>query len=467
MSSGSGPWGPRADASAARRGPRIGSVVGIVALAVLLAIATTGMLLYQRAEGALTRVPVQGLTDPDEEDEEDEEGVEATESDARHFLVVGSDSRSGVEHADDVALGDRQGQRSDVIMYISLTDDRDGISVVSLPRDLLVERDGSPQRISDTFQEGAGALVTTIQEEYGLPVHHFAQVDFDGFIDAVDTIGGVGMCLEDDLVDPDAGADLEAGCQRLSPPDALAFVRSRQGERADFERIERQQRFLRAAVDELTQRRILSNVPQLFDLVEDVAGNVATDDRLSIPEMLGLAEDARKVLGDDVPMSAVPAYPDTIGAAEVMRIYEPGARALFDALRRGREVADRGTREQRAETHVAVWSGGREKGLEVVGSVLLFGGFEHRLAAGPGPEEFDAGGTTTVYAHAADEPAAERVAALLGAPIRQLPEDVDTPQGADVVVAVGRDAADSVNSASSLGETDGRIATRSADGEAS
>jgi LCP family protein required for cell wall assembly len=450
-----GPRGPRPP----RRGPRLISVLGIVALAAALAVATTGLLLYQQAEGALTRVSMDALNDPDETHETDETDAETADSDARHFLVVGSDSRADVEH-DDVATGDKEGQRSDVIMYVSLTDDRRGISLVSLPRDLLVERDGHEQRISDTFESGAGNLVRTLQEEYGLPVHHYAEVSFDGFIDAVDTIGGVDMCLEDDLVDPDAGADLEAGCQRLAPADALAFVRSRQGDRADYERIERQQRFLRAAVDELTQRRILSNVPRLFDLVEDVAGNVTTDDGLTIPKMLGLADDVRKVLDDDVPMSAVPAYPDTLGEAKVMRIYEPGARAMFDALREGRQITDRGTQEERAETVVAVWSGGREEGLEIIGSVLLFGGFENRLAAGPGPAEYDAGSTTTVYAHAEDKAAAERVAALLGAPIRELPGDVEAPEGADVVVAVGSDAAASATAADTLGDSAGQIETQ-------
>ena len=169
---------------------------------------------------------------------------------ARAFLVVGSDDRDDSGDRD-VARGEVDGQRSDAILYVSLDEDRDGVSVLSLPRDLLVERDGSRLRLGDTFQDGAGELVATLQEVYGLPVHHYAKVTFGGFIDAVDTLGGVELCLEDDLVDPDAGADLAAGCAHRSPEEALAFVRSRQGERADLERIERQQRFIRATLEEL------------------------------------------------------------------------------------------------------------------------------------------------------------------------------------------------------------------------
>lgn len=442
MSPDPGPWGSHVgDTWTARSGARARRVVALVALATVLAVATTGLALYLHAEGSLTRVPVDGLADPDEDTDDGDGGGSATaQSDATGFLVVGSDTRSADDHADDVALGDIAGQRSDVMMYVSLTNDRDGISVISLPRDLLVERNGRRQRLSDTFEDGANNLVATVQEEYGLDVHHYAHVTFDGFIDAVDTLGGVDLCLEDDLVDPDAGADLAAGCQRLDPAEALAFVRSRQGERGDYERIERQQRFLRAAVDELTQRRVLTNVPQLFGLVEDVADNVTTDDRLNLREMLGLADELRDVVDGDVPMVSVPTYPDSLGAAQVMRIYGPGARALFADVRAGRQVADRGTRQERATTSVALWSGGRHEELEIVGSVLLYGGFEDRGPVRPGPEKLDAGAITTVYARTEDDVAAARVAALLGAPVRELPDDVDIPGGADTVVAVGRDA---------------------------
>ena len=456
MTSQTDPWGPRAEGDASRRGARFLGVAGLVALAVVLAVATTGVVLYQQADSAVDRVPVEGLSDPDEGDE----GPETKDSDARNFLVVGSDSREDVEHADKVATGGKEGQRSDVIMYVSVTDDREGISIVSIPRDLVVELDGREMRINYAFEEGASNLVAAVQEQLGLPVHHYAEINFDGFINAVDTIGGVDMCLEDDLVDPDAGADLEAGCQRLAPAEALAFVRSRQGTRGDYERIERQQRFLRATVDELTQRRILANVPQLFDLIEDVSGNVSTDEDLSLPEMLGLADNLRDVLGDDIPMASVPAYPDSLGPAEVMRIYEPGARALFEDVRAGRQIADRGTRDERDETSVAIWSGGRGDGLEIVGSVLHYGGFTDYQAVGPGPSEFDAGSTTTVYAPSGDKAEAEWVAALLGAPIRELPTDVEVPEGADVVVAVGRDAA---GSGGTLRGAEGRLETRQAD----
>ncbi len=444
MNTSPGPWGPVAEG--VHRTPRLGrllrfsAVAGVVAL---VALTVTGVLLYQQAEDSLTRVPVDELDEFDELTGPEEQSPETASTDARAFLVVGSDSRSDTEDTEEVARGDVEGQRSDAILYVSLSQERDEVSVLSLPRDLLVERDGRKQRLGDTFMDGAGELVATIQEEFGLPVHHYAKVTFGGFIDAVDTLGGVELCLEDDLVDRDAGADLEAGCRHRSPEDALAFVRSRQGERADLERIERQQQFIRAVLEELTERRLLADVPRLFSLVEDVAGNVVTDDRLSMREMLGLADEVRDLVDDDIPMGSIPAYPEMVNGRDVLLPYGPGARAAIEDLQTRGTIRDTGTPEQREQTTVAVWSRHREEGMRIIGSTLLFGGFVDRHAAGPGPEELDVGATTTtVFAEPGDTDAADRVAALLGAPVRELSETVEMPDGADAVVAVGRDATD-------------------------
>jgi LCP family protein required for cell wall assembly len=469
VSGGPRPWGPKA-----REGDRRGRLrrlawgSAIVGLAGIVAVAATGLLLYLRADGSLTRVPVDELDDPTERAEDadgDSDDHDTASTQARAFLVVGSDDRDDSDDREDVARGDVDGQRSDAILYVALSEDRERVSVLSLPRDLLVQRDGSRMRLGDTFQDGAGELVATLQEVYGLPVHHYAKVTFGGFIDAVDTLGGVELCLDDDLVDPDAGADLDAGCAHRSPEDALAFVRSRQGERADLERIERQQRFIRATLEELTERRVLADVPRLFDLVEDVAGNVTTDDRLGMREMLGLADELRDLVDDDLPMGSVPAYPETVGTREVLLPYAPGAKAIFERLRNGESLPDRGTPEQREETAIAIWSQGRADGADILASTLLFAGFVDRTPAGAGPGDLDVGDTTTIFAASSDDEAAERLAAVLGAPVRTLPDGVDLPDDADVAVAVGRDASTSVDLGARLVEPDDSIETQAVPGE--
>lgn len=444
------PWGPVA-ATGHRPGARRRLVWGLLAVLGLAVVGTAalGGLLYLRADDALTRAPVEGLTDDgsaagDDGTGDGEHRREVTGTDATSFLIVGSDRRDGLEDTEGVATGDFDGQRADAILFVTLSDERDDLSVISLPRDLVVERGGDAMRLGETLQGGPGELVGTVRQALGLDVHHYAQVNFDGFIDAVDTLGGVDMCLDDELVDPDAGADLAAGCQHLAPKEALAFVRSRQGPRSDLARIDRQQQFLRATVDELTAHRLLGDVPRLFDLVEDVAGSVTVDERLETSQLLGLAEEVRGLLDGGVPMTSLPVHPlELADGSEVLAPYAPGTRAVLERVRAGRPVEDPGTPDERADTAVALWSGHRDEALRTVGSTLLFAGFEDRHVAGPGPEDLDAGDTTTVYARPDRRGPAGRVATLLGAPVRDLPPSVSMPDGADAVVAVGRDAAPS------------------------
>jgi LCP family protein required for cell wall assembly len=424
------PWGPELQGGRRHRAlRRLLSVAGMLALVAVVALASTGFLLYRQAEGSLTRVSLDQL----------DATTEAT--DARHFLVVGSDARGDLdeEQRGAMSLGDFEGQRSDTIIYVAISADRSSVSLVSLPRDLLVMDDGRQRKLTDVFAGGADDLIRVIQENFGLPINHYAKVSLGGFIEVVRTLGGVDICLDEPLDDWRAGADFEAGCQRMTAEEALAYVRSRQGRRADFERIDRQQTFLRATLEELNDGRVLVDVPQLFRLVDNVASNVTTDQGLGVAQMRGLADEMRQVIRDGVPMTTVPGYDRRIDGISYVVAYGPGARAMFEDLREGRPVADRGTAEERAETTVAVWSSGYGRETEIVNATLLYGGFA-TVSAGSGPSSLGGRETTTVYRVAGREDHAEWVAALLGAPVRPLPSSMNASEDVDVVVAVGSDA---------------------------
>ncbi len=430
MTEDTGAWGPPAAGGRRfRRLRRLLATLTLVGLAVGVAGTTTAYLLIEQAEASLTRVAV-----------EEREAPTRT-SQARHFLVVGSDSREGLdpEQRSELTLGSFEGQRADTIIYVAVTADRSHISLVSLPRDLLVVDEGSNRKLADTFAGGPDPLIRVIRNNFGLPVNHYGEVTLGGFIDVVDTLGGVRICLDEPLLDPKSGADLEAGCQRLDPVDSLAYVRSRQGPRGDVERVERQQIFIRAVLGELVSARVLVDVPRLSRLVDDVVGSITTDEDLSIAEMRDLAAEVRQVVRDGFPMTAVPAYPRRIDGIWYLVAYEPGTQALLRDLRAGRPIADRGDRDQREDTTVAIWSGGRGSPTTIAFETLFYAGFTAG-GAGRGPEELDAGVTTTVYRLPGSDRQAEWVAATLGAPVQPLPPGVAAPEGADVVVAVGDDA---------------------------
>ena len=432
-----GPWGPTVEGGRRFRALRVlAATLSLVLVAGGVAAYTSAQLLIDQAETNLTRVPVPEL-----------EAAE-TQADARHFLLVGSDARDDVDTEDreGLALGQFEGQRSDVIIYVAISEDRESISLVSLPRDLLV-RDGQDQRkLAETFASGPDGLIRAIRENYDLPVNHYAAVSFGGFIEVVRTLGSVEICLDEPLVDWRAGADFDAGCQQMDATDALAYVRSRQGDRADFERIDRQHNFLRAVLSELTDTRMLANPRRLSQLVEDVSSNVTTDDALGIGQMVRLADEARGVVADGLPMTTVPAYPRRIDGIDFMIPYAPGAEALFQTLREGEPVESRGTRDERDETTVVIQTGGRETGPGIVRSTLAFAGFGARVT-GTGSDQTRAQGDTRVFELPGNAQAARWVAATLGVDPEPLPSGVTPPQDATVLVSVGRDATEGLSDA--------------------
>lgn len=426
-----GPWGPNVRGGRRwRLLRRLATVLGVVMLVAATGVGTTGVLLLRQAEASLTRVPVPELDRA------------TAPSDARHFLVVGSDSRDALtaEQRARLPLGRFEGQRSDTMLYVSISQDRETVSLVSLPRDLLVNDSGTQRKLGEAYSGGPDRLTRVVRDNFGLPVNHFVEITLGGFLSVVETLGGVELCLDAPLFDTNSGAEFEAGCHRMSPEQALAYVRSRDGRFGDYERIARQQRFLRATLRELTSTQILADVPRLFRLVEEVARNVTTDDGLGVSEMGAVAQELRQVVNQGVPMSTVPAYPRRINGIEFMIAYRPGAEAMFERLRQGEPLLDSGDRGDRAEAPVALVSGGRMAAADNVGSVLQFVGFPV-VPAGRGDAALDAGATTTIYRIPGHEDQAEWVASFLGAPIRDLPVGARAPEAAQVLVAVGDDAA--------------------------
>ena len=429
-----GPWGPTVHGGRRFRALRVlAATLSLALVAGGVAAYTSAQLLIDRAETNLTRVPVPEL-----------EAAE-TRAEARHFLLVGSDARDELDDGDrdGLSLGQFEGQRSDVIIYVAISEDRESISLVSLPRDLRV-RDGERHRkLSETFAQGPDGLIRALRTNYDLPVNHYAAVSFGGFIEVVRTLGDVEICLDEPLVDWRAGADFEAGCQDMDATEALAYVRSRQGDRADFERIDRQHTFLRAVLGELTDTRVLANPRRLSQLVEDVSTNVTTDEDLGIGQMVRLADEARGVVADGLPMTTVPAYPRRIDGIDFMIPYGPGAEALFQTLRDGEPVESRGSRDERDETVVVVQSGGRGDAAAIVRSTLAFAGFPARVT-GSGEDPTDADTRTRVFALSGADEQARWVAATLGVEPEPLPAGVTPPADATVLVSVGRDATDAV-----------------------
>jgi LCP family protein required for cell wall assembly len=227
-----------------------------------------------------------------------------------NILLVGSDSRDGLSRRE---LGKIQtvkvdGRRTDTIIVVHVSPEREKAVMVSLPRDLRATVNGQANRINAAFSLGGpDLLVKTVQEATGLPIHHYAEIDFAGFLKVVDALGGVRLCNRSGrtLDDNFANLHMPPGCQQMNGIQALAFVRARHID-SDFGRIGRQQEFLRAVMDKVSSRGNLINLPKLLRIADIASDHVKTDESLSTREAIGLARRLRKVDQETVDMRVYP-----------------------------------------------------------------------------------------------------------------------------------------------------------------
>lgn len=253
-----------------------------------------------------------------------------------HVLVTGSDSRAGLSAEERRALttGSATGERTDTIIILSVSGTRAGL--LSIPRDLVVERcDGSTGRINGAVGIGGpGCLVATVRTLTGLDIAHHVEVTFGGLRDVVDAVGGVEVCLERAIRDRSAGIDLPAGCQVLDGADALGYVRVRKID-SDLFRIQRQQTFLGALASALTDPARLARPWELPGLVVGTARAVTVDRRFGPVSAARLVPAARALGSGDAVTATLPTRGTMRAGASVQVLVESEAAALLGGWRDG------------------------------------------------------------------------------------------------------------------------------------
>ena len=226
------------------------------------------------------------------------------------MLVIGSDSRVGESSSAAQAFGSASqvtGQRSDVVQLWRVTPSTKQIQILSIPRDTVVSmlppdnaQFGTYNRINSSYNSGANQLVKTITANFGIPINHVVQVDFAGFQDSVNALGGIYLDFPYPAKDAYSGLNITTpGCQLLNGAQALAVARARHYEydangswqydgTSDFGRIQRQDAFIKSLmsaakskVNPLTINAFLGSVPQ----------GVQIDDAFGFNELIGLALD--------------------------------------------------------------------------------------------------------------------------------------------------------------------------------
>ncbi|MFD6951928.1 transcriptional regulator [Nocardiopsis sp. TSRI0078] len=263
------------------------------------------------------------------------------------FLVIGSDSRDAMseESQEELSVGHAPGQRSDSMMLVRLNHERDRVTVVGIPRDLWVEVPGQgPDKINAAYGHGGPQLaVRTVESLTDVRIDHYVEVDFQGFVDVVDALGGIEVCLPEPIRDPKAQLDMAAGTHQVGGTEALAFARTRATSRGDLDRIERQQQVLAAMLDKALSTETLSDPAKLTDFVDSALSSVTVDQGLDTRTINDLAYQMRDLSMGSVTFTQVP-LADTeywTPRGDVALLWdEPAARELFAAIAADEPLTD-------------------------------------------------------------------------------------------------------------------------------
>lgn len=262
---------------------------------------------------------------------------------ATNYLIVGTDSRAGVDPENPnagVIFGEGDGgERTDTIAVLNIAGG--DAKLLAIPRDLWVPiAGGEPGRINAAFNRGPETLVDTVQRELDIGIDHYLEVDFAGFLGLVDALGGVTIDFEHPAHDPKSGLNVtETGPVRLGQDEALAYVRSRtytetiDGSQvvdptADLGRVQRQQKFLGAVFSELGDTR---NPFTLLDVGNGVKSNVRVDDDMSFTDALKLGWTLRGL--DPAPFTVATTPHRTSGGAAVLLLDAGAAEPVLAMFR--------------------------------------------------------------------------------------------------------------------------------------
>ncbi|WP_237564111.1 LCP family protein [Actinomyces sp. 432] len=235
-------------------------------------------------------------------------GARAPEQDAEdpatNILVLGSDSRIS---AGDPSQWEAGAQRTDAIMLVQVSGDREDVSVMSIPRDSWVDIPGyGENKINAAFSYGGPSLtIQTVEQLTGVRIDHFVVADFESFSAITDSIGGVTINLK--TPQTLAGTEFEPGGQLLNGEQALAYARERKSlPGGDFDRVNRQQAWMRAMVGAVLNNGILSNPGKLYSFLTTVTETLAVDEGFTINEMQSLALALRGIHSTDINFMTVP-----------------------------------------------------------------------------------------------------------------------------------------------------------------
>lgn len=232
--------------------------------------------------------------------------------------------------------------RSDTIMMVHITADRRHVYLVSIPRDTyttIYDQLGTGHRMSkinDAFAEyGPSGTIATVEHLTNVRMKHLAIINFNGFKDITRAVGGVEVYIPTSFYDPSQKVHWKAGKHNLKGKRALQYVRTRYGlPRSDFDRIARQQNFMRSLMGKMLAKGTTRNPVRLTNTLSALTRNVVVDAEWDPANMRALALSLRDTQTKDVTFLTAPAagFEDVDNVGNVVLLDTKRAKRLFRAM---------------------------------------------------------------------------------------------------------------------------------------
>lgn len=275
-------------------------------------------------------------------------------------LLVGSDGRTGqgVQYGEG---GDVEGSRNDVTLLLHVNEAHDAATVISFPRDLLVDipectnpDTGNTWNASHRVQineslarGGLSCVASTVTALTGIDLAYAAEISFTGVIEASNAVGGVPICFTGPIHDRHSGLEIpEAGTYDLSGEQALALLRSRYGvgDGSDLARISTQQVFLSSLVRTLRAESTLTDPVKLYSIADAATRNMTLSTQLAdLGTMASMAKVFSELPLENIAFVSYPylpagdrVVPDENAAAALMERVRAGDTVSISADRTGR-----------------------------------------------------------------------------------------------------------------------------------
>ncbi len=299
----------------------------------------SALVAYYKLNGNITKDDVSGLLGTDRPTKVENPD---TPTEPENILLIGSDKRPPAQRD-----ATNAGQRSDTTILLHLAADRNSAVLVSIPRDTIVDiptcqrRDGTtvPAQPTGMFnaafsEAGAACTIKTVEKLTHIRIDHHVVIDFGGFKDMVNALGGVKICVPQDVSDPESHLFITKGEHVVKGSQALAYVRTRHGlgNGSDIDRINRQQAFLGSMISKIKSKGLLLRPDRLLSFLGAATNSISTDPGLgSLNALRKLAQDVKNIDTKNVTFLTAPnqPYPADPNRVEL----KPSAATVWNALR--------------------------------------------------------------------------------------------------------------------------------------